>query len=314
MATYRDYKEIIQKKSILLNEFPEICKYSCSKNGELRKFGLYREYYEFKFWKISFKFLETIKVECQNCHWKARLPARIARKIFKKGLKANTLIRYSRDRILSSFILNYFADLWRIFGIGLMILLIFIGLKYYSENVYIGDIKTVTFNDLKGGRSIGQTVKITGKVDYTLALTKDDIEETRQGRVIVSTNEVYLPIFSPDEPNEYILLRGGPQDVQNVLGRQGVANPELLKGQDYAIIGKVQSIDFIDNEDIKKFYTEELPKSRASNPPTIVVDNIGLISLNDFLMRYLNYAIALVTLLVLTLILQIYIDRRVFYK
>lgn len=305
---------MIRKETTIIQSFPEVCRYSCSRKNETRNFILSKECYVFEYWKIKFRFLESIKIECSNCHWKSSLPSSFAKKIFKHGLKANTLIRYSKDKFLSSRALNFYGNMWRVWAAILAIFLIIVIYKYYTQPIIIGTPREIAFDELKSGKTIGEIVKVSGKVDYTLSFTKDDLVENQKGDLSSISREVYLPIFSPTDPTEYIILKGGTNDVNNVLGRAGLTNQELLKNQDYTVTGRIEKIENIDNQELKDFYITELPKSKGLTPAKLIVNTVNIQTLSEFLLRFVIWFILILFLLGSSIYLQIYIDRKILNK
>jgi len=306
--------DIFKKESIISQTFPEVCSYSCSKNNEIRNFILYKENYLFEFWKIKYRFLHSIRVECSNCHWTAKLPSTFAKKIFRHGLRANTLIRYSQDKLLSSRLLNLIGNLWKVWTISLAVLIILFFFRFYSQPVIFSEPKTVSVEELQSGKYIGEIVKVNGKVDYALALTKDDLVENQRNELQSITREVYLPIFSENDSSQFVVLRGGPEDVSNVLGRVGLTDGSLIKNQNYSTTGKIEKIDSITNNELKDFFTAELPKAKSAAPAKVIINNVGLINIYDFLLQFLNYFLTIVTLLVVSIYIQLYIDKKIVNK
>lgn len=307
---YFDLKYIEER----LQDFNEICRYSCSRNGEVRTFNLFKTHYILTIWKFEFKVYRKIKIQCTNCGKTNFLPNSFAKTIFKNGLKSNLLLRFANDRVLSSWILNFLAKSWILFGILLVALSIFIGVRFFVEPVQTSDPVQVTFDELQGNENLGKIVKLKGKVDYTLAFTKDEIQTDNRGNVTLSSKEVYLPIFSEVDPLEFVVIKGGDNDLSNVLGRANINSSELLRNQDYEVTGKVETISNIQNERLRNFYLTELPKDGSLNTPQILINSSDIVSSNDFINRYLNLFLVLLVLTIAAVGLNVYIDRKITEK
>lgn len=305
---------MIEHNKKLVQNFPEICRYSCSKNNETRNFSLYKEEYFFHFHNINFKFGETVKVECQYCRWNATLPGSFAKKIFKKGLRAETLIRYSKDKLLTSIFLNFFASLWWVFSIVLLFIIMGVIYRFYTQPIILNEPEKIAFSDLKGGKYIGKIVEFSGTVDYPLAFTLDQIQENSNRKSTLISREVYIPVFSADDPTSYVLLRGGTKDTQKVLSMSGISNAELLKNQPYSVIGKVENIDVLRNEELRKYYLEDLPTSRSLTPTNIIISSVGLMPLNQFISQYTGIILLSFAFVFASTFSQIYIDRKIVNK
>ncbi len=298
-------------KEILLQSFKSKCIYSCSRtNYEINDFQLSKVHYELKVWKFTLAFFHRLKIKCLNCKYTRYLPNSFAKLIFKNGLRTDLLLKFSNDRVLSSWILNFLAKFWLLFGFILIILLITVGIRFYIEPIQLSTPKLVAFNDLKGNSNLNQIVKIKGKVDYTLAFTKDEVLTNQRGAVILSSQEVFFPLFSTDDPLDFIIIRGGKTDVSNVLGRVGVTNSDLLKNQDYEVIGRVETIDKLSNEQLKTLLTNELPKTKTLNTPQVLLNSAEVLTLDSFINRYIQFLIIIMMLFILALALQFYIDHR----
>lgn len=303
-----------EKVTNLVQTFPEICRYSCSNNNEVRNFNLYRQYFHIQVGKINLKLFDSLKLDCQNCGWSASLPGSFAKQVFKQGLKSNVLIRYAKNPLLTSQIVNLLGYLWRVWLISLALLLVLVIFRFYLEPVIVEEPEVLTVDQAKSSKYLGKIVKVEGIVDYPLALTKEtEISQSGGGTKSVA-KEVYLPIFSKTDPTNFLVIRGGEDDVQKVLGRTAVNSADLLNNQEYSVTGEVQSIDTLMNEQLKTFYLEELPKSRNLNPNTLIINSTGLVTLQSFLMRYASLAMILVLLLLVSVIVQVYIDRKIAFK
>ncbi|GIW57122.1 MAG: hypothetical protein KatS3mg083_067 [Candidatus Dojkabacteria bacterium] len=305
---------MIEKQEKFIQNFPEICMYSCSKNNEVRNFNLFREEYFLTIKNFRIKLLEFVRIECQYCKWRRRLPGSFARKVFKKGLRASTLIAYSADKILSNYVLNLYASLWIVFSLVFLFSVILVIYKFYTEPVLLSDPEEITVNDLKNSKYIGKIVKLKGLVNYPLAFTLDQLQENRNGSVNLVSREVYLPIFNDKDPTHYVLLRGGKLDVDKVLAKQGINDITSLENQEYEVIGKVENIDLLTHPDLRKFYLEELPSARSLTPASILVVSVGIKDLNTFLLENSNYVGIVFCIFLTSMALQIYIDRKIVYK
>jgi hypothetical protein len=307
-------KIVVEKQSRLIQTFPEVCRYSCSKGtDESRTFELTREYYLLTlFNKFSFKFFESVAIKCTNCNWKSKLPANFAKKVFKKGLNSHLLIRYAQSRVISSRPLNYWGDLWRIWLISFGFLLAFTILRMSTEPILYSQPKEVIFDDLYNQENAGKVVQVSGKADYSLAVTKDIILNGKTSKVI--GQEVYIPLFSKTNTSDFILIKGGTDDLIKVNGRAGVTNLELIKNQDYTIIGSVDDMASVKNEEIISYFTSQIPKKKGYNVPKIVVNSADLITFKSFALRLIPYYIFILFCLISAICVQIYIDKKIALK
>jgi hypothetical protein len=305
---------MLDRQEKFIQNFPEICRYSCSKNNEVRNFNLFREEYFLTIKNFKIKLIEFVLIECQYCRWKRRLPGSFARKVFKKGLKASTLIAYSADKILSNYFFNLYASLWMVFSLVFLFSVILVIYKFYTEPILLADPEEVTVNDLKNSKYLGKIVKFKGFINYPLAFTLDQLQESRNGSVNLVSREVYLPIFNDKDPTHYILLRGGKVDVDKVLSKQGINDIALLENQEYEVIGKVENIALLTHPDLRKFYLEELPAAKSLTPASILVVSVGLKDLDTFLLENINYLGIVFGIFFTSMALQIYIDRKIAYK
>jgi hypothetical protein len=194
------------------------------------------------------------------------------------------------------------------------LLIIFIGIRFYIEPIVINTPSEITFNDLSGNKNLGQIVKIKGQVDYTLAYTKDVVVTDQRGNISLTSQEVFLPLFSPDDSQTFIVIQGGKKDLRNIASKIGVTDSALLKNQDYEVIGRIQTIDDINNKQLLGVFTENLPSIQSLNPPKILLNSAEIISINDFINRYTLMITVVLFLLISSTYLQFYIDRRLLEK
>lgn len=303
------YLSLTREKK-LIQVFPEVCNYSCSKNGEKRNFLLLREYYEFRFWKFKLKFLESVKILCDNCGWSSSIPDIFAKKIFKTGVKSHLLVKYSKNRIITSRFLNIWGHLWRIWIIALGILSIITIIRFNSEPVLLREPKEISFQESFSGENLGEIVKIKGKVDYNLTLSKEIfIEENDRARII--SQEVYLPLFPSNNLSDFIVIRGGTEEIKAVAGRSGITNYEVLKNQDYSITGRLELIENLKGSELNKYFREDLPKNRSLNSPKLLINSVDLKSFKDFTSEFIPFYAALLGCLISSIIVQIYIEKRI---
>lgn len=284
----------------------------CSKQNEPRAYSYARTAFQLTLWKFQFKFYQRLKIKCLNCGKVNYLPASFARTVFKNGgLKTKLLLKYSNDRLISSWFANFIANSWKMFASLLAIFLIFVMFRYFYEPVLVGEAKEVTFNDLKGNSNLGKIVKVKGKVDYPLAFTTNELVSSSNGETSVSPREVYLPIFSEIDNADFAVIRGGQTDLSTVTGRVGITVPDLLKNQDYEVIGRVETIENIKIEQLKKYFSSDLPNTRALNKPQILINSAEVVTLQDFINRYISIATILLILTVSSVALQIYLDKKI---
>jgi hypothetical protein len=301
----------LKKVTNLVQVFPEVCKYSCSKSGERRNFGLLREYYVIRIKQKEFKVFESIKLICDHCGWNARIPTGFAKKAFKNGLKSNLLIEYSKNRIITSRALNFYASLWRVSLISFAILLSLSIIKFYTEPINKGNVKEISFEQAFTKDNLGKIVKISGKVDYTLALIKTSHLKGDPSKIV--KEEVYMPLFPEDRQDEFIVMRGGSEDYSGVIARKDITNPEVLRGQNYTIVGKLELIDELQNPDLRRYFNEELPIKRNYKIPKLMISNSDLQSIAGFIRGLVPYYIVVLALFLSSLYVQYHIDKKILY-
>lgn len=294
-----------------LKNFESECKFSCSQNGEVREFSLFKESYHFHFWFLKLKFRQSIGVKCHNCGWSSKLPYSFAKKAFKNGIKAETLLNYAHNKVITSRPLNFFGDLWQVWIWVVSFLIVLTLLKYYSEPVMMKTPREVSFEDILKVENQGKIVKVRGKVDYALAFTKETIEP---GKEAIVRSEVYMPFFAKNGGTEFLVIRGGASDVEKVNARANVTNYELLTDQDYEIIGKLDPLETLKNRDLRSFFTEELPQKRNLNAPKFVINSADIVTLAEFYNQVVPYYYIFLTLLVSSTAVQFYIDKRLTEK
>lgn len=307
MSEYFDLKFIEEP----LQDFKEVCLYSCSKDGGIRDFKIFRTYYLLKLWKIELKAYRRLKIQCQNCGKTSYLPQSIAKNIFKNGLNSRLLLKFSNDRILNSWSLNFIAKLWILLGLILVTYSIFIGIRFYSEPVLIGSPTEISYSDLQGNTYQGKIVKVKGKVDYTLAYTKDEIETNPKGNIILKSQEAYLPLFSDNDQLNFVVIRGGKIELANIQSNIGTTKTENLKNQDYEVIGRVELISNIKNEELRQYYMKDLPSDKNLNPPQVLINSADLVDINTFINRYSTLFIVLLILTILSVGIEFYIDIKI---
>jgi hypothetical protein len=305
-------KPVFVKQKKLVQVFPEVCVYSCSKSGEKRNFVMTHEYYECSWWKIKINLFESIKITCDSCHWNASIPGIFAKKVFKNGLKSHLVIRYSKSRIITSRLLNIWGSLWRVWLVTFGLVVIISAFRFYTEPVRTTTPKEISFEDVFDKKSMGKLVRLNGQVDYSLALLKDTYINDATNRLV--RQEVYLPLFSKTNPTDFVIIKGGTDDVQKVRAREGITNLELLKNQDYMITGRLETVETIANTDLSNFFGVEMPKARGLNVPKVVVNSADVKPLSGFLVEVAPYIGISAVFLISSIFLQIYIDRKLTYK
>jgi hypothetical protein len=306
-------KIFVRPEKKLEQVFPEICKYSCSKNGEVRNFVLVRDAHKASLFKYSFSLFEGIRITCDNCAWTSRMPASFAKKAFKHGLKSHLLIEYSKNKLITSWGLNFWASLWRVWMISFGVLIITTILQFRSQPVLIGSPKSISFEDAFKGENIGKIVKINGVVDYTAALSKEDYI-TKEGAKKLLGKEVYLPFFSKTKITDFFVIKGGEQQVNDVNSRINIRNYELLRNQDYTITGRLESLNTFDNADLQQFFLIDFPREKKLNTPEIVINSADLKTLKTFASIFIPFYLLLVILLASSVSLQVYIDKKIISK
>jgi hypothetical protein len=305
-------KPVFVKEKKLIQVFPEVCKYSCSKDNEKRNFIMTREYYEIKWGKISIKFLESIRLTCDNCQWTRRFPGSFAKKVFKNGVKSHLLIRYSKSPIITSRLLNFWGSLWRIWLVSIGLILMIMIFRFYTEPVQVSTPKEIAFQDLYNGANIGELVTVKGKVDYTYALSKEVFTNNSNNTLV--EEQVYLPLFSTSNINDFVVIKGGKEDVEKVRSRQGVSNHELLKNQDYTVTGRLESIGDLKNENLAAFFKEELPKAKSINVPQVLINSADVKTLREWAMGFVYIALLMLFCFGSAVYMQAFIDKRLFSK
>lgn len=297
-----------------LQTFPEQCIYSCSKaDGAKRTFELHRKWYEVViFSRLKFKILESIGVRCQNCGWKAQIPAIFARKIFKNGLNAHILIRYSKSKILSSRALNVFGGLWRVLLVALAFLIVLTIFDYRNQAITIGSPKVIQANDVFDRSNLNKYVEIIGKADFSLSFYKRIYRSGDQEEVL--KREVYFPLFLSSNSSDFIIVKGGQKEVDEVLSKSNITNLELVRNQDYSVRGELVAIDELTNTDLRKFFLEELPRGKGVSVPNLMINASDTISLGKFILTYIKIYAVLILLLCLSIFIQVFIDKKLQIK
>lgn len=295
-----------RKRRLLIQEFPEVCAYSCSKNHEIRTFTLLKEFYELRIFSLTFRFFELIRVQCRNCRWHSTLPGSFAKKAFKKGLKSHQLVEYAHNKIISSRILHIYAGLWRVWIGTLSILFVITIFRLYYEPVIVTEPRNVTFAEAKLSENSGKLVTINGKVDYTLALLK---ETKTKDNITTLKTEVFLPFFSKNGSDDFMVIRGGKTDVDNVLSRENITNYDLLKNQDYTVTARVEEINSMANENLKNFFLNEMPQKRNLQTPKVLLNSADVLTLPQFYNSLSLYFYVVIFLLVTSTVIQFYLDR-----
>ncbi len=306
---FKFQKPAITKQKKLIQVFPEVCKYSCSKNGEKRNFIMVREFYEFSWGRIKFKVLESVRITCDNCDWTTIFPAIFARKVFKFGVKSHLLINYSKSRIITSRILNIWAGLWRIWLVTIGSLFIIIIIRFYSEPIKLNQPSVVGFQDLYSKNNLGRLITVSGKVDYTLAFTKEVYVDKLNDKLL--RTEVYLPLFSVSNPNDFVVIKGGKDDIDKVQSRVAITNTSLLKNQDYTVTGRLETIESLSNSSLVSFFTDELPKARAMTAPQVMVNSADVQNFSDFGKQFLPFLILVAAFLASSIYCQAFIDKKI---
>ncbi len=292
----------------LVQIFPEKCIYSCSKSGEVRNFVLTREYYQITVLGKKFKFLEQVRIVCDNCGWKAKMPGNFAKKIFKKGLQSHLLLKYAKNPVVTSRILNLWGSLWRVWLATFAVLGIITVVSFYNNPIVITTPQEISMADALTSKYLGKVVTIKGKVDYSQALERTVYYKYNRDRVL--SNEVYMPIFNNIGDLDFVLLQGGQSDWEKVRSRAGITNLDLLRNQDYTVTGKLQSISTLKNAELRSFFIEELPKSKNYNAPKLVVNSVNVEPIGKFAESFEAYYILSLVLLITSAAIQIYIDKK----
>jgi hypothetical protein len=292
--------------------FPEICRYSCSRNGEVREFSLLKEFYQIRVFKFKFKVFESVRIECNHCKWTASLPGGFAKRAFKDGLKSHFLIKYAKSRVVTSRLLNFYGSLWRIWIFSLGVVISITMIRYFFEPIVAIEPKESTFVEAMSDSNNGNIIKTSGKVDYTLAFIKELKDRDNSSKAV--DTEVYLPLFSKSNGEEFIVIRGGKADVSNVLARSNVTNYDLLRNQDYTVMGQLEPIEHLSNGTLKKFFTEELPQKRNVQPPKYIINAADIKTLPEFYNSISIYYYIFVFLLVTSTATQFYLDKLIVEK
>jgi hypothetical protein len=205
--------------------------------------------------------------------------------------------------------LNILGGLWRVWLVCFGFLFIVVILRFYTEPVKLNKPTVVNFQDLFSKNNIGKLVTVSGKVDYTLALSKEIYVNNLNSKLLHT--EVYLPLFSVSSPNDFVVIRGGQEDVEKVKSRSAITNPELLKNQDYSITGRLEPISNLSNSNLTSFFSDELPKARAMSVPTLIINSAEVISVQEFGKEFVPVASVLLVLLMSSMYLQLYIDKKI---
>lgn len=305
-------KPTFKKEVIQIQTFPEVCLYSCSKNGEKRNFTMSREYYALHFWPFKAKYLESIRITCDECKWSAKFPATFAKKVFRHGIRSNLLIKYTKSKIITSRFLNFWGGLWRIWLLSLGLMLLIGVLRFYNEPIQVSNPKEIAFQDVYNGNNLGELVTIRGTVDYTLALSKEVYVDSESNTLL--EKQVYMPLFSQTNPNDFIVIKGGKDDVEKVQSRQNVSNQELLRNQEYTITGRLESISNLTNSHLQIYFNEELPKARLLNAPQVMINSADVKTLSEWGMNFVGTGIFLIFCLLSSIYVQIFIDKKILQR
>ncbi len=295
----------------LLQVFPEVCKYSCSGNNEQRNFVLVKKYYELKLLSFSIKVMPSIELRCDNCGWKARYGDRFARKIFKNGLSSHLLILFSKNRLYTSNIANFWASLWLLWTICLGIAAIITVVRFNLEPVE-RQVEEVSVANVLNNKYIGEIVTLKGRTNYTDAFIKQDYKDERYQELV--KQEVYLPIYSEDNPRDFLLLKGGESDTHNALEKKQVEDPDLLADQKYEVTGRIELFQNISDESIRTYFSEELPKTKNRNPPKLIINSSDLKTTEEFFSQFIPYFVVIIIFLTTSLLVQIKIDKLITQK
>jgi hypothetical protein len=126
--------------------------------------------------------------------------------------------------------------------------------------------------------------------------------------------QVYLPLFSESSPNDFVVIKGGKEDVVRVRSRAAVSNYELLKNQDYVVTGRLEDVNSITNTQLSSFFKEELPKAKAANQPKVVINSADVKSLKDWSSSFVLAMLVLIVCLVSSIYVQAFIDKKLLTK
>jgi hypothetical protein len=270
---------------------------------------LYREFYEIKFGAINLKFFDRIIVICRTCGNYYSLPEIIARKLFKKGLNPDRLMYLTKDFILRSWILTHFSVMWSVFLLILVFFTSLIIFRFYTDNVITSEPERISVEEGLSQKYQGKIVKVYGTVDFTLSQAK--IKTTIVNGVKTEEyEEVYFPIFSNNNQKFFILVRGGNNEIQSVRSRENIQSQAILKNQNYELIGKIMKTDSLGNNDLVSKYNADLESSGYS-PSSVIISSVDNISIEEFLNRYINSYLILMSVFIGSIVLQIYIDKKI---
>jgi hypothetical protein len=293
----------------LIQVFPEVCKYSCSKHGEERNFVLIREYYLLQIYKFKFRLWESVSITCDNCHWTSRIPAIFAKKVFKNGLKSHLLITYAKSRIVTSRILNTWGATWRIWLLTFGVLALLTIFRFTAEPVQISEPVKVSFADILSQDNLGKIVEISGKVDYTLSFARKIYIQNEIYTLLES--EVYFPMFANDNL-DFVVIKGGAENLNTVTSSLGGTNYDSLKNQDYTVIGRLETLSNLENQDLVRFFRDELPQRKSLNTPKLIINAADIKTLRQFADEFAPYYAFVMLFLTSSIFIQIFIDRKVF--
>lgn len=301
---------IINKVKKLVQSFPGACPH-CSKNGDIKNFDLYREYYELKVGAINLKFFDNTTTYCRSCSWYASLPEIVSRKIFKRGINPQNLLNFSKNLILRSWLITHYATLWNTVLILLVILTGFIIFRYFTDSVIISEPQRISVEESRSVKYQGQIVTVYGIVDYTESYAKITTTE-KNGVITESYEEIYLPLYKNGDQNEYILIRGGSTEIAKIRSRESLRSDELLKNQSFELTGRLEKIESIVNKDVIEKFTTELANKNGISPTSTVINSTRNITIENFISQFINSYLILVSVFVTSLFLQIYIDKKIY--
>lgn len=303
---------LLTKLSKPVQVFPEICKYSCSKNGEARNFSITREYYEIRFLFLKFRIFESLIITCEYCGWKSRLPAIFAKKVFKNGLHSNLLIHYAKSKIISSRLLNILAASWKMWVVFLGVLISITIIQFKTDPISFGKPKRATFEDTLNKDNLGKIVEIEGTVDYSLSLIKDIYKNSSTEELI--DRQPFIPFYSLKKPSDFLVIKGGPKELSNIYSKSQLTNQGLLQNQNYIVVGRVELISSLKNADLNQYFLDELPKAKNLNKPQVVINAYRYKTFKSFIFSFLKYYVLFISLIISSIALQIYIDKKIQLK
>lgn len=302
-----------QKHKKLIQVFPAVCKYSCSKHNEVRNFILIHEYSEVRVLFFKLKFFEQLKIICDNCGWSKIFPAKFGKKAFHKGINANLLMDYAGSHLVTNRFAIFWASLWKYFLFLLGVFVIFLGARARFENVRIGSPKDIDYTQIYRDENQGKLVRVRGKLNFvegrlnTIANPDNPLEIYEQ--------IPYIPLYSPyeAEKKDFVIVKGGSV-LRNEASIRTNINSVDEGIVDYNVIGILRPLDSVIQGELRNYFVSDLPEMSNSSVPEILLDASDYQDITEFLRPFILAGVLITCALVSSIMLQLYFDRKFIIK